>query len=112
MFPLVATVFALVEGVAVTVGVAAVAAADAGVEGVPPPDPTTDEGCVLVDFELTLPAGVAEVPVVTLDPDAATAPTFDAVLVAFVTTLPNGCCEVTPGGVDPFGAILEGVLVA
>lgn len=108
MFALVATVFALVEGAAVAVPVAiAVAVAVAGAEGDTAPVPTTDEGCVLVDFELTLPGIVAEGPV-----EATTAPTFGAVLVAFVTTLPNGCCEVTPGGAVPLGATLEGVLVA
>lgn len=114
MFALVATVFALVEGVAVAVavGVAVAVDTDAGVEGDTPPVPATGEGCVLVDFELTLPVVDAVVPVEALVPDAATAPTFGVVLVAFVTTLPNGCCEVTPGGADPLGPILEGVLVA
>lgn len=117
-----AAVLALVEGVAVAVAVAAVVAiavavavvtdAGAGAEGDAPPVPTAGEGCVLVDFELTLPGVAAEGAEATLDPATAAAPAFGAVFVAFVTTLPVGCCKVTPAGAIPLGAILEGVLVA
>lgn len=122
MFALAAAVLALVEGVAgavavavavaIAVAVAFTFAADAGAEGDVPPFPTAGEGCVLVDFELTLPGVVAEGAEAALDPATAAVPTFGAVLVAFVTTLPVGCCAVTPAGAVPLGATLEGVLVA
>lgn len=114
-----AAALALVEGIAAgaaaTVGAVAVAATGAPTDaGDVPPLPPAGEGCVLVDFELTLPGVVAEDPeAAVLDPATGTAPpTFGAVFVAFVTTLPVGCCEVTPAGAVPLGATLEGVLVA